>query len=540
MATTQQLIPGAGTPSTSGGRTASLPPDLLHQAVHRLGLLCGGLAIMALLGIGWRHTVALRGQAIDPSYLLGSDIVAVVLAIGGVALFLLSRSDTTDRERLLALGLVYEVVSCLGVGMSERLMFDYGAPPQRPSFTLFIFLTFPFLVPTAPRRRALTSFMCFAMLPTATVVSTLFGKPLTELSVFRTAMGPMAVAAVLGVLGASVVYRLAAAVGKARRLGAYELVQCLGVGGMGEVWLAHHRLLARPAAIKLIRAEALGPDVIARFEREAQATAKLRSPHTIELYDFGSADDGTFYFVMELLDGYDLEVLVNRFGPLPANRVVHILDQVCRSLREAHAQGLVHRDIKPANIFLCRLGDEPDFVKVLDFGLVKLPDHDLLEDENLSGGTSLMGTPAYMPPEVARGETVDARADLYALACVAYWLLTGHRVFTGANMVETMLKHATEPPAPPSSLTDHPIPPALESLIIRCLDKDPAHRPQDATALHAALAPLAADHPWPDDDARTWWSSHQPSPATPPPTPEPGIGFATTVVRSEDHTTVRD
>jgi serine/threonine protein kinase len=207
----------------------------------------------------------------------------------------------------------------------------------------------------------------------------------------------------------------------------YQLVERLGEGGMGEVWRAKHRFLARPAAIKLMRPEVLGGSSVERqslsllFEREAQATASMRSPHTIELYDFGVADDGAFYYVMEFLDGFDLQALIDRFGPIPPDRAVHLLKQVCHSLAEAHAEGLIHRDVKPANVYVCRHGREVDFVKVLDFGLVKSQNDALGSDITLSRDHSVGGTPSFMPPEQVLGDRpLDGRSDIYAVGCLAY------------------------------------------------------------------------------------------------------------------------
>ena len=210
------------------------------------------------------------------------------------------------------------------------------------------------------------------------------------------------------------------------------------------------RRLARRAAVELH----------ARFEREAQATASLRSPHTIELYDFGVADDGAFYYVMELLDGFDLETLVERFGPLPAERAVHLLTQVCHSLAEAHAAGLVHRDIKPANVYVCRYGREVDFVKVLDFGLVKSQrDAERRRRQRSPRHHAVGGTPAFMSPEQVMGDRpIDGRSDIYAVGCLAYWLVTGQLVFTGRTAIETMLQHAQATPVPPSQRTELEIP----------------------------------------------------------------------------------
>jgi serine/threonine-protein kinase len=290
-----------------------------------------------------------------------------------------------------------------------------------------------------------------------------------------------------------VVTRLGQQVTREREMGSYRLGELLGRGGMGEVYRATHRMLARPAAIKLIRPEVLASgdgtmaqNAAARFRREAEAAARLRSPHTVELYDFGVTEDGTLYLVMEFLEGTNLELLVRSQGPLPAARVVHILLQVCESLEEAHSNGLVHRDIKPANIHLGRLGLHDDFVKVLDFGLVRSmagPSEESLADA--AGMTP--GTPAYMAPEMAHDQTVDGRADLYSLGCVAYYLLTGHLVFEGDTPLQTILKHLQHPPVPPSQRTDQPIPAELEALVLACLEKQPDDRPRSAAELAERL-----------------------------------------------------
>jgi serine/threonine-protein kinase len=288
---------------------------------------------------------------------------------------------------------------------------------------------------------------------------------------------------------------------------------------MGEVWRAEHRMLTRGAAIKLIRPAALGAgegshalEIVKRFEREAQATAALRSPHTIEVYDYGLAADGTFHYVMELLEGFSLQTLVARFGPLPPERVVHFLRQACHSLAEAHAAGLVHRDVKPANMFVCRLGLDLDFVKVLDFGLVKLQGPQARGAEALTVEGAFAGTPGYMPPEIALGaEPVDGRADIYALGCVAYWLLTGQRVFEGTNPMQMIVDHVRTPAVPPSKRTSRPIPAELERIVLRCLEKAPGQRPASASELSRELQALGIEALWTESRAREWWRTHQPS-----------------------------
>jgi serine/threonine protein kinase len=319
-------------------------------------------------------------------------------------------------------------------------------------------------------------------------------------------------------VGARVVYQLGTEVKRARELGSYRLEEKLGEGGMGEVWRARHRMLSRPAAIKLIRPAVAGDgragvseEAIRRFQREAQVIARLRSPHTVELFDFGIATDGAFYYVMELLDGLDADSLLRRFGPTPPERAIYLLRQVCHSLSEAQSCGLVHRDIKPANIFLCRYGEEYDFVKVLDFGIVgavrDTADTSLVHTRE----NAVRGTPAFIAPEQALGTDLDGRADIYATGCLAYWLLTGQFVFTADTPMGLLLQHAQTPPAPPSARTDLPIPPALDDLVLSCLAKDPAKRPQSARELSLRLAEVEGADAWTQDRARDWWVTHQPA-----------------------------
>ncbi len=365
----------------------------------------------------------------------------------------------------------------------------------------------------------------------------------------------------------AVISARAAALGAAKsraaaltELGAYRLGQRIGEGGMGEVWTAHHRMLARPAAIKLIRPERLGPDaevVTTRFIREARATAELRSPHTIELFDFGQTDSGMFYYVMELLDGIDLSGFVAHFGPMPPGRVVRVLRQVCLSLAEAHEAGLVHRDIKPANIFICQLGGQPDFVKVLDFGLVTPglgEGHDPLEgsvdldrappepdapnlavddatDPGITQANQLMGTPAFMSPEQALRTDVDGRTDIYALGCVGYWLLTGQAVFTADEQLDVLVAQIEHTPSPPSSVAQCDIPAPLEALLLRCLAKDAEDRPQSAGWLAEELRKIEEQVPWTDAEAAQWWEDHdRPTGPVWPPEPATTLDGETIVV----------
>jgi serine/threonine-protein kinase len=296
-------------------------------------------------------------------------------------------------------------------------------------------------------------------------------------------------------------------------LGGYRLIARIGEGGMGEVWKASHQMLARRAAIKLVRpttgAFARQADVwIERFRREANVIAGLQSPNTIYLYDFGLSRDGRFYYVMELLDGISLEILVTTFGPQPPARVRSILLQICTSLDEAHHQGLIHRDLKPSNVMLCKVALTYDFVKVLDFGLAKCAACEDVGQLTVEGTTA--GTPGYIAPEVALGElNVDARADIYALGCVAYFLLTGTLVFPDTNPMSMALKHVQARPDLPSSRTELPIPGDLEAVVMRCLEKGPQERP--ATVRVVADMLRACNVPaWTDEEAAEWWHRNLP------------------------------
>ena len=247
-----------------------------------------------------------------------------------------------------------------------------------------------------------------------------------------------------------------------------------------------------------------------RFEREAQATAALSSPHTIRLYDFGVTNEGRFYYAMELLMGRDLQSLVQDFGPLPADRTVFILRQVGHSLADAHARGLVHRDVKPANIYVCRLGLEYDFAKVLDFGLVKVG-RSADADMSMTMDNQTTGTPAYMAPEVITGDAeVDRRADVYSVGCVVYFLLTGQLVFDADTRMKMLIRHVQEEPVPPSQRSELPIPASLDRLVLDCLQKDPDKRPQDAGHLFERACECTPGRGWDQERARRWWESYLP------------------------------
>ena len=291
---------------------------------------------------------------------------------------------------------------------------------------------------------------------------------------------------------------------EAKQLGQYALDQQIGTGGFGTVYRGHHALMHRPVAVKLLDPLIANEQSIARFEREVQLTCTLTHPNTIALYDYGRTPEGLFYYAMEYLEGLALDKLVQDFGRQPEGRVIHILRQVCGSLAEAHAQGLVHRDIKPANIFLTQRGGIPDFVKVLDFGLVKA--RKVEGQVELTGVTATLGTPLYMSPEaVEHPDRVDARTDIYSLGCVGYYLLTGETVFAGASVGEVMMQQVRSVPEKPSVRLRQPVSADLEDLLMSCLAKKPAGRPTSAEALESALAKCAAAAAWNRDQAGEWW-----------------------------------
>jgi serine/threonine-protein kinase len=520
---TQTTLLGPEAPPGRSG-VSGLPRDLLDQVRGRVRLLMLLLFVAFALEpvvVGISLLVAtLHGDPIPPMFYAhrGFVLADAAVAVASAGLWWVARQDSVSPTRLHTLGLVYQVVICFEIAFTTMwawALMRGGIPPL--TWVPTVIVLFPLIMPGPPRRMLLAAVLAGAMSPLALLLLDRWGKvsPLPD-DYFQAVLGP-----VFGIgfayMGARVVYGLGRQVAVARELGSYQLEEPLGRGGMGEVWRARHRMLARPAAIKLIRPspEGVGASEEARrrFEREAQVIASLRSPHTVELFDFGIAEGGAFYYVMELLEGLDTEALVRRFGPVSAGRAIYMLRQVCHSLAEAQSCGLVHRDIKPANIFLCRYGEDHDFVKVLDFGLVKAIDHAGNGAPGLTHQGVLQGTPAFIAPEQALGEAaVDGRADIYATGCVAYWLLTGQYVFTAETTLGLVVQHAQARPPPPSTRTDRPIPAALERLVLACLAKDPAERPQTARELARRLAEIEVESgdAWTEDRAREWWTTHRP------------------------------
>jgi hypothetical protein len=331
-------------------------------------------------------------------------------------------------------------------------------------------------------------------------------RPLVTVFIGLFAVAALASAGLL--VYARIARRLRRRIDEVTRLGQYRLVEKIGEGGMGKVYRARHDLLARDTAVKLLKPDVVTEDAIRRFEREVQLTARLRHPNTIQIYDFGRTTEGLFYYAMEYLDGYDLSRLIELTGPLPPDRVVHILRQACRSLREAHGAGLIHRDIKPMNLIVCAFGGEYDLVKVLDFGLVKDVS---VPDAGMTELNVIPGTPPYIAPErMTPGATVDGRVDIYALGAVAFNLLTAAEVFDGETSLDVAHKALHEDPRRPSELEVQSIPEQLDELVVRMLARDPDGRPPDVATVLAGLDRIAGTLPWDRARSAAWWADHPP------------------------------
>jgi serine/threonine-protein kinase len=504
-------------PSTSADATRPttvIPADVLAQARRRLGIF--GLVVAASVSVA----IIMAGpvwHGLGYTNILPIRVVQFALLALSLAVYVVSRSRSVPNATVMGVGVTYQIAICYLASIGQTLLL-YRLTGQVPENTgaHMLIIAYPLIVPSPPRQTVLAVMAAVAMVPLSIASMPLLGEAPVPFVRYVAPTLFASISGFLAVIGSRVIYGIARDAAMAREMGSYKLEALLGKGGMGEVWRARHRLLTRPAAIKLLRAEALGDDperqrqARGRFEREAQATASLRSPHTVALYDFGSAEDGAFYYVMELLEGVDAEEFVRRFGPLPVSRALRWLNQACASLAEAHEAGLVHRDIKPSNIYVCRYGREVDFIKVLDFGLVKPMETGDSTELNLTVEGTIRGTPGYLPPEQTRGDAViDARTDIYALGCVAYWLVTGKRVFEGRSTLEVLAHHLQTVPVAPSQRTELPVPPEMDALVLACLEKDPARRPQSADDLAARLREIPGAS-WTDADARAWWGTHLP------------------------------
>lgn len=506
--------PGVRVAGTSG----RIADELLTDQVKRLAVFSAVVAGVWTWGLAMTVVIVplLVGQPRQ-----SASIILEISAIGvSSAMYLYIRRVPHAPETKTAVGLAYMVFNALSIAVLNTLTLGEAVHKgPHVSWTAVLILVFSMISPASPVRMLAASLVAASMDPLVTGIARQLGLPALPATAAVVHFLPNYVCAFVAIVTSRIYQRLGRRLREAQALGSYTLVEPLGQGGMGEVWRAEHRLLARSAAIKLVHPQVLGASneaeartILRRFEREARATAALSSPHTIQIFDFGVTNDGNFYYVMELLSGRDLDSLVRDFGPLPADRTVFLLRQICHSLADAHARGFVHRDIKPANIYVCRMGLDYDFVKVLDFGLVKVNDAGTAQrTTQMTVDHRTMGTPAYMAPEIILGEAdVDRRADVYALGCVVYYLLTGQVVFEADTPMKMLMQHVQATPVPPSRRTELPIPKELDEVVLRCLQKDPSKRPQHAEELLDIAYSACSCGGWTRESSGRWWEQHLP------------------------------
>jgi eukaryotic-like serine/threonine-protein kinase len=494
---TNVLARPSTTPSSGPSSIAQVFTDEDDHAFvqQRLALLYGVmgtlLLVMFLVGLVLAFTFfPERAWELHTNVSKLAHLVACAVMLAGAVI---CRGRTRPRWFLS----VFDVVAMAKVGLLVSAIVYFAPTGLRVEFLglpalVFVVALRAALVPSPPRW---TAFVAIAAAPAIPVGAFLRARadptfPIGGLESAHTVLAFSSVWTVISVVGATiiskVVYGLRAEVKSAMKLGQYTLEEEIGHGGMGSVHRARHALLRRPTAIKLLSPERTSTLDQKRFEREVQLTSMLTHPNTIAIYDFGHTRDGVFYYAMELLEGTSLEDLVEKEGPQPPSRVIHILLQMAGALAEAHEASLIHRDVKPANVFLTTRGGMKDFVKVLDFGLVKEVDP---KDPSLSSTESIAGTPLYMAPEsITDPGAIDSRVDLYAVGGVAYWLLTGTPPFEGTNLIEICSQHLHAPVEPPSKRLGRPIPEALEQIVLRCLAKKREDRPESARALIELLS----------------------------------------------------
>jgi serine/threonine protein kinase len=507
-------------PSPSGGSSsARLPQDVVDDQVRRLAVFA--LVSAGMWGIGLLMDAFIFPATVGTTASRASITIELFAVAIGMAIYLYVRY-MRPAEVNTDCGLGLMLLNASGIALLET----WADNPKQLmmghlSWITIVILSSAMIVTSTPRKMLLAALASASMGPLGVWIAHLRGVQVPSFLNTMVLHIPNYTCALVATLPSQMFHRMSKRLREARELGNYQLVELLGHGGMGEVWRARHRLLARDAAVKLVRPELLGAAgqeearlLVRRFEREAQATAALMSPHSIRLFDFGVTDDGSFYYVMELLVGRDLESLIGQFGQLEAARSMDLVAQICRSLAEAHARGLVHRDVKPANIFLCRMGLEFDFIKVLDFGLVQFRERDVSQTMMQTQLTAALtiGTPAYMAPEMILGDgrEADRRADVYAIGCVTYFLLTGQRVFAGGTPMQALIDHVHSTPPPPSERSEIPIPREVDAIVLACLQKDPDKRPQDAAELLRMIEDSGVARGWSSAQAEAWWQLHLP------------------------------
>lgn len=482
----------------------------LQERIARYASITFAISGVMLLVSFTFHVIAGR-DLLDRAVRQLEHITAVVLALAVAVLC--SRRRRISPPLLGVLDVALTLALCTAWGLM-----GWGTPARDPAeFTVILATTYTLIVravivPSSFWKTFIVS--ALAVLPAAVFI-VVRGAPFSaNASVEERQMFVVfsllwcVVAVVMASVLSRTLFGLRERIREIRRLGQYTLTEKIGEGGMGVVYRAAHSLLRRPAAIKLLLPERANPRDLKRFEREVQLTSRLRHPNTVTILDYGHTADGVFYYVMEYIEGLDLERLVALSGPLDAPRTIHILAQAASALVEAHSLGMIHRDVKPANIMLTTRADEPDVVKVVDFGLVKSlqPESD---GSAVTMADALVGTPTALAPEaITAPEQIDARVDIYALGVVGYYMLTGQRVFEGNTVIEICSKHLSEAPVPPSQRLGRPIAADLERVILACLEKAPSERMPSAQALRTALLSCSDAPRYDADKARAFWREH--------------------------------
>lgn len=499
---------GSRFPKVQVAALGSLPQDtaeelrFVQNRVALLGKVTFFIAGMFLIAVAladhFRHF-----NRVDPlgraSHALGT-LIALAMWLG------LRNRRVLSENTLLAVDLAGTFAICVAfIGMGRWAVQPYGYYTAMLAVT-HVSITRSMVVPSAPRRTLLLSIASFAgflvmrgTMPLSQEMLHMGGRSRGVVEALLWSAAGVAVCTV----ASKVIYGLQARAKAAQQLGQYTLEEKIGQGGMGEIYRARHAMLRRPTAVKLLLGD--GNELqLRRFEKEVQLTARLTHPNTISIYDYGRTPDGVFYYAMELLEGMTLEELVQRHGALPPARAIHLLLQVCGALHEAHQVGLIHRDVKPANIFLCKRGEIADFVKVLDFGLVReVKDAEQTTQSNVN---LVVGTPLYMSPEaIVEPDRVDAATDIYGLGGVAYFLLTGAPPFKGKTVLEVCAHHLHSVPPPPSAHVT--LPADLERVVLACLEKPKEARPASVRAMAQMLEACEVSGSWTDADAEAWWSS---------------------------------
>ncbi len=496
---------------------------LVGDAARRLATFLAVISLIWVFQLSCFMATAGRGAGPEVSTLAFEPACRLMLTlcvlIASACIAAHINGKALNANRLYRVSALYFLILSVCSALHDHIAL-WGRAPDGWSGVALLIILFPVVVPVAPRHvlrvgllLALCDGLCLGLMRA-------LGHPPIELlhltSLYRDDLGALGVA--LGV--ASLLGGLRLSLDDNRRIGRYELLEKLGEGGMGEVWRVRHTELPRAAAIKLIRPRLLDQLddemralVRRRFELEIRATAAMRSPHHVELYEHGVEHDGTHYYVMELLEGLDLRNTIKKTGPMPPERAIYVLLQVCDALSEAHARGLVHRDLKPSNLFVCGQGQHPDFVKLLDFGLAKLLDssQEFGAPPSLvaSSRGAIAGTPAFMSPEQVLGDAIDTRSDVYLLGCVAYFLLSGDDVFASSSSTTLMYHHVNTKPLPLRLRAPSRLPGCLNQLVMQCLEKRPELRPSSVAAIARSLRQIPLENPWTRERASAWWSEHR-------------------------------